>query len=167
MFPESVMPEQPAPRLKNRLRWLSLSVVLLGATAVGVVAWQQVKPVVDARRYASVTDEVPKAPRLEATAGETLYRIDPTGSSLTYDIQESIVGREATTATGTTHGIAGDLAINTNDLAESRVGKIVVNVEQSLPIAQLSRTTPGVNACASHCERPRGLPAVRRSAAAR
>ena len=130
MSPEPVVPEQSAPRVKNRLRWLSLSVVLFGAGAVGVVAWQQVKPVVDARRYASVTDEVPKAPRLEATAGETLYRIDPTGSSLTYDIQESIVGREATTATGTTHGIAGDLAINTNDLAESRVGKIVVNVEQ-------------------------------------
>ena len=127
---ESVVPEASTSPTKLRLRWLSLSVVLLGVVAAGVVGWQQIKPVVDARRYASVTDEVPKAPRLVAADGETLYRINPVTSSLTYSIDESFVGKGTTTATGITHGIAGDLAINDKDLAKSRVGKIVVNVEQ-------------------------------------
>ncbi len=128
--PESVVPEASTPPATHRLRWLSLSVVLLGVSAAGVVGWQQIKPVVDARRYASVTNEVPKAPKLVAADGETLYRINPVASSLTYSINESFVGKGTTTATGTTHGIAGDLAINDQDLAKSRVGKIVVNVEQ-------------------------------------
>lgn len=128
--PQSAVPATSAPQVTHRLRWLSISVVLLGVAAAGVVGWQQIKPVVDARRYASVTDEVPKAPKLVPATGETLYRINPVDSSLTYSIDESFVGKGTTTATGTTSGIAGDLAINDQDLAKSRVGKIVVNVEQ-------------------------------------
>ena len=126
-------PDEPAPELpkpSHRLRWFSLGVVVLGLAVAGGVAWKQVKPVVDARRYASVTQTVPTAPHLTPKGGESLYRIDPTASSLTYDIDETFAGRKTTTATGTTSGIAGDLAINATDLASSRVGDIVVNVEQ-------------------------------------
>lgn len=121
---------QPAASPSRRLRWLSLGIVGLGLAAVGYVAWTQVKPAVDARRYASVTYEVPTAPRLKAAEGETLLRIDPTSSSLTYEIEETFVGRKTSTATGVTNGIAGDLALNRADLSASRVGDIVVNVEQ-------------------------------------
>ncbi|CAN5630785.1 hypothetical protein BH10ACT1_BH10ACT1_40790 [soil metagenome] len=124
----------PAPpheaRSRHRLRWLSLGVVVVAVAVAGGVAWKQVKPIVDARRYASVTDTVPTAPKLSAEPGETVYRIDPTRSSLTYEIEEKFVGKGDSTATGTTHGIAGDLAIDAQDLSKSRVGKIVVNVEQ-------------------------------------
>lgn len=120
----------PSPAASHRLRWLSLSIVGVGLAAVGYVAWTQVKPTIDARRFASVTYEVPEAPRLQAADGETLLRIDPTSSSLTYEIQETFVGKKASTATGVTNGIAGDLAINRADLAASRVGDIVVNIEQ-------------------------------------
>jgi len=129
---DAVLP--PAPpgedRPSHRLRWISLSVVLLGVAVAGGVAWKQVKPVIDARRYAKVTDTVPTAPKLSAKAGETVYRIDPTRSSLTYRIDESFVGKGTSTASGTTHGIAGDLAINADDLGSSRIGKVVANVEQ-------------------------------------
>ncbi|QXC62839.1 YceI family protein [Aquihabitans sp. G128] len=129
---DDALPPAPpeAPKRSHKLRWASLSVVLLGVAVAGVVAWKQVKPIVDSRRYASVTDTVPTAPKLTAKPGETVYRIDPTHSSLTYAITETFVGKGESTATGVTHGIAGDLAINGGDLGKSRVGKIVVNVEQ-------------------------------------
>ncbi len=130
MVPEPQAVPVKTSRLAHPVRWLTLSVVLLGVAVAGFVAWKQVKPVIDARRYASVTNEVPKAPHLQAKAGETLYRIDPTASSLTYRIQESFAGKQTSSATGTTHGIAGDIALAPADLAESRVGPIVVNVEQ-------------------------------------
>jgi len=126
--PEAPAPEVPKP--SHRLRWFSLGVVVLGLAVAGGVAWKQVKPVVDARRYSSVTQTVPTAPHLTPKGEESLYRIDPTASSLTYDIDETFVGRKTSTATGTTSGIAGDLAVNGDDLSASRVGDIVVNVEQ-------------------------------------
>ena len=62
--------------------------------------------------------------------GETVYRIDPTQSSVTYGVDENVVGQTANHATGTTNGIAGDLAIDASDPSSSRVGKIVINLEQ-------------------------------------
>ena len=116
-------------RRRRRLRSGTLALVLLGVGIIGVVAWKQIKPVVDSRRYASVPYEVPVAPRLQPTDGETLYRIDPTQSSLTYAVDEHLGGAQKT-AKGVTNAIAGDLAISDGDLAASRVGDIVVNVEQ-------------------------------------
>ncbi|MEZ5177911.1 MAG: YceI family protein [Acidimicrobiales bacterium] len=128
--PAVVDAPEPAPARSHRLRWLSLGIVGVGLAAAGVVAWTQVKPVVDARRYASVTYEVPEAPHLSAGDGELLLRIDPTASSLTYEVDETFVGKKTSTATGVTNGIAGDIALNRDDLAASRVGDIVANVEQ-------------------------------------
>lgn len=117
-------------RARHRLRWASLAVVLLGLGAAGLFTWKQVKPVIDARRYSKVAYEVPKAPELTPADGETVYRIDPTQSSLTYEVDEKLAGQSAGTAKGVTNGIAGDLAVNAGDLAASRVGKVVANVEQ-------------------------------------
>ncbi len=123
------VPASVTPR-RRRLRWLTLSVGLVAVAGAGAVAWTQIKPVVDSRRYASVTYQVPKAPKLQAAEGETLYRIDPTRSSLTYEVDEKLGGKSTSTATGVTNGIAGDLVVDPRDLAKSQVGEIVVNIEQ-------------------------------------
>ncbi|NLD75035.1 MAG: hypothetical protein GX643_00040, partial [Acidimicrobiales bacterium] len=115
---------------RRRLRIASLTGVAVALAAVGAFAYKQIKPVVDAQRYATVTYEVPVAPQLTAASGETLLRIDPTRSSLTYEIEETFAGAKRSTATGSTAGIAGDLALNTARLEDSRVGQIVVNIEQ-------------------------------------
>ena len=60
---------------------------------------------------------------------ERLYRIVPgTGSRASYHIEERLGGLSRTTV-GTTTVMAGEIAVNLVDLAASRVGEIVVNVE--------------------------------------
>ena len=58
---------------------------------------------------------------------ETVFRIDPSRSRASYRVAEKIVGHTAHHATGSTNGIAGDLAINRADPPASRVGEIVVH----------------------------------------
>ncbi|MGI8757408.1 MAG: YceI family protein [Acidimicrobiales bacterium] len=125
----------PEPTASGRRRWssarrLSVGVVVLALAAAGGFAWKQVAPVISARKYAKVTYRVPTAPKLTPGSGETLYRIDPTHSSLTYAVDETFVGRSPSTAKGLTNGIAGDVVVNATDLAKSRLGTVVVNVEQ-------------------------------------
>ena len=60
---------------------------------------------------------------------ERLYRIAPeSGSRASYHITERLGGLSRTTV-GTTGVMAGEIAVNLADLAASRVGEIVVNVE--------------------------------------
>ena len=92
-------------------------------------AYRQVKVLVDPP-FQTTSYRVPDAPRLTAAAGDTIYRIDPSRSTATYAIDEQVVGSTAGTAEGTTQGIAGDLAVNPGNPSVSRVGEIVVNVEQ-------------------------------------
>src|SRR5690606_24620638 len=55
---------------------------------------------------------VPVAPQLAATgSGQTLYRIDASQSSVSYTIDETLAGATRT-ATGTTHGVAGDIVVD-------------------------------------------------------
>ena len=126
--------EPPEPPRSGRSRWVRRAplVVGLGVVAVaGFVAWRQVAPVWSARKYRSITYSVPKAPRLTPAAGETVYRIDPTHSSLSYRIGEHFAGRSSdATATGTTNGIEGDLAVDPVHASAARVGVIVANLEQ-------------------------------------
>ena len=122
--------EPKQTRFSLRSRSLVLGAVILVATVAGIYTWRQVKPIVESRKYASITYEVPKAPKLTAAEGETVYRIDPTESSLTYEVQEEFAGKDTSTATGTTNGIAGDIAVNPEDLGAVRMGPIVVNLEQ-------------------------------------
>jgi polyisoprenoid-binding protein YceI len=109
--------------------WLAATAVLLVAL-VGLRVWSQVHPLLTAVKASDVTYSVPDAPHLVAINGETVYRIDPTQSKVSYAVGENIVGQAAGTATGSTQGIAGDLAVNRATPAATRVGQIVVNVEE-------------------------------------
>ncbi len=80
--------------------------------------------------YKTVSYTVPDAPHLVATSGEAVYRIDPSKSSLSYKIHENIAGRSVSSAEGSTHGIAGDLAVNRTEPSKSRIGSVVANIEQ-------------------------------------
>ena len=73
--------------------------------------------------------DVPEAPELTAGPGQTLYRIDPSRSTATYEVEEILAG-VGSTATGETQGIAGDILVDEDDPAASEVGDIVINVEQ-------------------------------------
>src|SRR5262249_20220575 len=96
---------------------------------VGVYAWRQYN-VLTSSKYGVVSYTVPTAPHLVAGSSETVYRIDPTQSQLSYGVDEKLFGQSAHTATGPTNGIAGDIALNTATPAASRLGDVVVNVEQ-------------------------------------
>ena len=123
--------EGPPPRRRFRKRWLlyvlgAVAFVLLG---IGLFAWREYRKLTSAK-YNVVDYTVPNAPHLVAATGETVYRIDPTQSSLKYGVDERFLGQDAHHAEGTTNGIAGDIALNAGDPAASRVGTIVVNVEE-------------------------------------
>ncbi len=113
--------------------WLAFS---FGAVAVvaavgATVVWRTFHETVSAKYSTqNVVFQQPDAPHLVANTGERVYRIDPTKSSVQYSVREKLFGVGVHQAVGTTNGIAGDLAINSNAPATSRVGQIVVNVEQ-------------------------------------
>ncbi len=114
-----------------RSHWILSTLGVLAALvlAAGLFVWRQVESVLDIKNVA-VAYTVPNAPRMTAGQGEIIYRIDPTQSSATYGVDENLMGQTAHTTKGSTSGIAGDLAINASNPAASRVGQIVINVEQ-------------------------------------
>jgi polyisoprenoid-binding protein YceI len=60
---------------------------------------------------------------------ERLYRITPdNGSAISYAVEERLAG-ETKTAVGTTTVVAGDIVVNTDDPAASRISTIHVNLE--------------------------------------
>lgn len=74
--------------------------------------------------------EVPDAPQLTADGpDQTVYRIDPSQSTASYEVGETLAGVRGT-AVGETKGIAGDVLIDDATPADSQVGEIVINVEQ-------------------------------------
>ncbi|MGZ4689436.1 MAG: YceI family protein [Acidimicrobiia bacterium] len=97
--------------------------------ALGWYVWRQYR-MLTSSKYNVIAYTVPHAPHLAAASGETVYRIDPTHSSLSYAVNESLFGQDVSRAEGTTNGIAGEFAINRTDPSQSRVGQIVVNLEQ-------------------------------------
>ena len=119
----------PLRRHGHPVRWLGAVVVVIGAGII-LYGWARYGSLLSAPKYRTVDYTVPAAPRLVAGPGETVYRIDPTRSQLTYRIAERIIGQTAGHASGSTSGIAGDIAINANDPSASRVGQIVANVEE-------------------------------------
>lgn len=78
----------------------------------------------------TVSYAVPTAPQLTAEGpSQTLYRIDPVRSSVTYAVDERLAG-VSRTANGSTQGLAGDLVINDADPSASVLGEVMVNVQQ-------------------------------------
>ncbi len=114
------------PATKGARRIVFLLPVLVAAMGFGAWAWWsqiRVEPV-------QVSLALPNAPRLTAAApGQTVYRIDATRSSVTYEVEEILAGK-SNVAKGTTRGISGDIMIDANKPSASTIGEIVVNVEQ-------------------------------------
>jgi polyisoprenoid-binding protein YceI/mono/diheme cytochrome c family protein len=106
-----------------------LAVLAVPVIGVAVYAWRQ-HQILTSAKFNIISYRVPSAPHLVAGPGERVYRIDPTRSSVSYAVDEKLFGHSAHRARGTTNGIAGDIALNVAHPAASRVGRIVVNVEQ-------------------------------------
>ena len=104
-----------------------LGVLVLVCAGVGAFVYNQMFGLQTTVVYFGVPD----APTLTAKPDETLYRIDATKSKITYNVDEKLAGTTHT-ATGTTRGIAGDIALNTNNPTTSRVGDIVCRAPLSL-----------------------------------
>ncbi|HEV7526737.1 MAG TPA: YceI family protein [Acidimicrobiia bacterium] len=107
----------------------TLAAVAVAASVAGVYAWRQYRTLTSAK-FNVINYTVPAAPHLVAGSGEKIYRIDPTASHVSYAVDEKLFGHSAHRAEGTTNGIAGDIALNAAHPAATRVGQIVVNVEQ-------------------------------------
>ncbi|CAB4540558.1 unannotated protein [freshwater metagenome] len=102
---------------------------LLSLFAIAVVGWTQVRPLISPE-YRNVSYQAPSAPQLTPSSDEAIYRIDPSQSEASYEVDETFVGSEPGRTRGTTNGIAGDFALNTVNPEGSRVGEIVVDLEQ-------------------------------------
>ena len=124
------MVRQVGGRLGRGLRAHPLRAVALVVLLAGCgYAWAQVRPFVGLPDD-DVGRTIPAAPHLTAEPGETILRIDATQSEVRYAVHEKLAGQDAGTAKGTTQGIAGDIALNLESPAESRVGEIVIDLEQ-------------------------------------
>ena len=76
-----------------------------------------------------VAFEVPAAPELMIeTEEQRRFTIDADRSSVTYEVEERLVGTSKV-ATGSTSAVAGDIVLDLDDPAASTVGTVVVNVE--------------------------------------
>ena len=89
----------PLPRHWRRVWWIGAGVVVVAA-GVLLWGWSRYGSLLGTPKYRTVAYTVPAAPRLVAGSGETVYRIDPTRSQLTYRVAERIVGQTASHATG-------------------------------------------------------------------
>ena len=112
-----------------RRHWFLWALFLTALVAFGLHLWSQVRPLLRVK-YNDVSYIVPSAQKLVAGPGETVYRIDPTQSVATYGVDEKIAGATADHATGSTNGIAGDVALNAASPSSSRVGEVVVDLEE-------------------------------------
>jgi len=105
-----------------------VSGIVAGVAAIagvgGWYVWDQVNVPEVAVLYV-----VPAAPQLTAGPDETVYRVHATRSNVTYEVEESVAGVDGT-ATGSTQGIAGDVALNGADASRSRFGEVVIDVAQ-------------------------------------
>lgn len=127
--PEDIATPQPERSLRSRRASAALMVALaIGAVAIGLGTW------LSSRNLGIASDDlaltVPTAPRLQATnPDEHVYRIDASRSTVSYSIVETVAGSDRTT-TGSTSGIAGDVLLDEANPANSRIGDIVVDVQQ-------------------------------------
>ncbi|MEX0767154.1 MAG: YceI family protein, partial [Microthrixaceae bacterium] len=125
---EGELPKSGVFRVISRHKMLT-GIGVLSLVAIAAIGWTQVRPLF-APEYRDIAYQAPSAPKLTAAAGEKIYRIDPTQSQARYEVEETFAGSDPRRTTGTTHGIAGDFALNLSNPQNSRVGRIVVDLEQ-------------------------------------
>jgi polyisoprenoid-binding protein YceI len=128
------LPADPGARRGGLLGLLQRHKLLSGAAllsvlGLGVLGWTQVRPLLSPE-YRNVSYQAPVAPQLTASSDETLYRIDPSQSEASYVVDETFAGSKPRRTRGTTNGIAGDFALNASNPEGSRVGEIVIDLEQ-------------------------------------
>ncbi len=115
-------------RKVRRHPWRSAAGLLLVLIGVGAFVGR------DVIRLALTPDDpvdytLPLAAPLQATAGETVYRIDAERSKATVHVEERLAGVDRGVDL-TTQGITGDLGVTATDLSKARVGEVAVDVHQ-------------------------------------
>ncbi len=113
-------------RHPRRLFLLAVPILVVGAAFATRDQWDWLLEDGTPRTVGAV------APALDGLDGDTerLYRIaSDDRSSVSYSVEETLAGASQT-ASGTTTAIAGDVAVDVEDPSRSRIGTIVVNVEQ-------------------------------------
>lgn len=110
-----------------RNKWFRVMVIVVTVSMVGagVLIYADLFGFEDPEATTAV------APTIEAGENQQrVYRIDPARSVVRYLVEEIFAGQGGNTAVGTTNTVAGDILIDTTDFANSRVGTIVINIEQ-------------------------------------
>lgn len=77
----------------------------------------------------TVDHVVPQPARLAAASGQDVFRIDPNESSAKVEVVEELAGVDQTVEL-TTKAIGGDFGIDRDDLANSAIGEIQVDIQQ-------------------------------------
>ncbi len=122
---ERADPEPVTEVRQRRLPWVLAGVFVIVGGAIGLFSWFNLRA-----PKVKVSMAVPDAPRLVPSGpGQVVYRLDASRSTVAYEVEEILAGR-SNTARGSTSGIAGDVLIDTANPSASRIGEIVVNVEQ-------------------------------------
>lgn len=108
-------------------------VVLAGLVLIGLgILFLRPKPVNNVQAPLENVTQAPKAPVLQVSRdSQQLYKIDPAQSEASYTVQETILQTvEGRTVVGKTNGISGELVLDTENLVNSQLGKIRIDVEQ-------------------------------------
>lgn len=112
-------------KMQKRRRVILVTSLVLAVTVVGLWVYNDLFGFEGPRTSGAI------APTLEAeTNRQVIYRIDPSQSMVRYEVDETFVGQEGSTAVGTTNHIAGDVVIDRDNFSQSQVGTIVINIEQ-------------------------------------
>ena len=114
---------------RHWLLW-TMGVIVVVAAAGGVYAWREYR-ILTSAKYNVVNYTVPTAPHLVAGPGETVYRIDPTQSQVELRGRARSCSARARTRPRERRTASPATSRSTRrNPAASRVGQIVVNVEQ-------------------------------------
>jgi polyisoprenoid-binding protein YceI len=90
------------------------------------------KPLNNSQVPLETVAQAPEAPVLKvSSASQQLYKLDPAQSQASYSVQETILQTiEGRTVIGKTKGISGKILLDSNNLTQSQLGKITIDVEQ-------------------------------------
>ena len=80
----------------------------------------------DAPGAAPVAPTVEVGAEVEAPAGLTIFTIDPSASQARFELDEELRGQPKTVV-GLTNQVAGEIALDLNDLSTAEVGQIVID----------------------------------------
>lgn len=107
--------------IKKSILLISLLLLFpLAATGCGLLR----EPAAPSSAPEAAPVEVDAAPA--ASGGVTVFAIDPSGSTVRFELNELLRG-EPVTVVGTTNQVAGEIAVDLNDLSTAALGEIQIN----------------------------------------